>query len=414
MLALATPRATVVHSAVDLGGDKLLALTFDDGPSELTPLVLDALRRHAAHATFFVLGQSLEGREDILRRALSEGHELGNHGYSHSHPGWLSDSQLRDELAATAAAVERAVGIAPRLVRPPYGEDPDRVARLAFDLGLGPTVLWSLDPKDWMPPPPERIVEEIVRGARPGAIVDLHDGSRARGTVEALPLVLSALAEEGYRLVTVSELLAASSERRRSRPLRRADLEPDPLEQFTRWFTDAEAAGLPLPEAMALATATRSGRPSARMVLLKAVDERGLVFYSGYGSRKGRELADNARAALLFYWHELGRQVRIEGRVRKLRPEDSERYVRTRPLASRLSALASPQSDVIGSRDELESLVAELRSRHGDDVPLPQNWGGYALTPSELEFWQHRADRLHDRFRYREAGGGWVIERLAP
>jgi pyridoxamine 5'-phosphate oxidase len=201
----------------------------------------------------------------------------------------------------------------------------------------------------------------------------------------------------------------------RARPFLEVDSARDPLAQFAAWFEDARAAGLELPEAMALATATEGGQPSVRMVLLKHFDERGFVFYSGYESRKGNELAENPRAALLFYWHDLGRQVRLEGAVERLPHEESGVYFRTRPVASRLAAWASRQSEPIGSRDELERAVEEVRARFpAADVPLPPHWGGYRLEPEQYEFWQHREDRLHDRLCYTRAGGGWRIERLAP
>jgi pyridoxamine 5'-phosphate oxidase len=199
------------------------------------------------------------------------------------------------------------------------------------------------------------------------------------------------------------------------RELVEQDVDPDPLRQFLRWFDEARAAGLDLPEAVVLATATRSGVPSARMVLLKGADERGFVFYSGYGSRKGRELMANPSAALLFYWHPLGRQVRIEGAVGRTGPEESDAYFGARPARSRLSAAASPQSEVVASREALEARVEELASVHPDgDVPRPDDWGGFLLAPKEYEFWQHRDDRLHDRLRYRRDGNAWVVERLGP
>jgi pyridoxamine 5'-phosphate oxidase len=200
----------------------------------------------------------------------------------------------------------------------------------------------------------------------------------------------------------------------RDRPLREQDLDPDPLALLRRWLGEARAAGVGLPEAMTLATAGRDGAPSARMVLLKDADEAGLTFYSGYDSRKGRELAENPRAAAVLYWHELGRQVRVEGRVEPLPPERSDEYFRSRPLGSRLSAAVSPQSEVVGSREELEEAAAELARRSGEEVPRPERWGGYRLVPELWEFWQHRVDRLHDRFRYRPGAGGWIVERLAP
>jgi len=171
-----------------------------------------------------------------------------------------------------------------------------------------------------------------------------------------------------------------------------------------------------MPEAAAVASASADGRPSARIVLVKQFDEHGFVFYSNYESRKGEELAANPRAALLFYWEPLGRQVRIEGTVRRTSEEESERYVRSRPRGSQLSALASAQSRPVDSRELLERRVAELAAQYeGRELPLPDAWGGFRVTPALFEFWQHRDDRLHDRLRYeRLAEGGWQIERLAP
>jgi pyridoxamine 5'-phosphate oxidase len=200
----------------------------------------------------------------------------------------------------------------------------------------------------------------------------------------------------------------------RDRPLRRGDLDPDPLVQLRRWLDEARAAGIDLAEAMTVATATSDGAPSARVVLLKSADERGLAFYTGYESRKAGELDQNPRAALVLYWHELGRQVRVEGTVERVPEEEADAYFESRPLGSRLSAVVSRQSEVIASREELEDAAAELGERVGDGIPRPASWGGYVVVPSYWEFWQHRLDRLHDRFRYRPANGGWVIERLAP
>jgi pyridoxamine 5'-phosphate oxidase len=188
------------------------------------------------------------------------------------------------------------------------------------------------------------------------------------------------------------------------------DLDPDPLEQFRAWFDDASGVR----EAMALATADASGSPSVRMVLLKGFDERGFVFHTNYASRKGREAEGNPRAALLFYWRELGRQVRIEGSVERTSREDSEAYFRTRPVAARYSALVSPQSEPVESRVQLESKVAEAQARWGADPPLPENWGGLRVVPDAYEFWVHDDDRLHDRFRYERDGAAWRIQRLGP
>ncbi len=198
-------------------------------------------------------------------------------------------------------------------------------------------------------------------------------------------------------------------------PLREEDADGDPLNQFAAWFAEAGAAGVREPEAMALASATADGAPSLRMVLCKSFDQDGFVFFTNYASRKGRELTENPRAALLFHWDPLGRQVRIEGPVERLSPAASRAYARSRPRRSQLSALASPQSRTVGSRAELEGAVAELDLRYAEeDLPTPSDWGGFRITPETFEFWQQRSDRLHDRLLYRRAAGDWVIERLAP
>jgi pyridoxamine 5'-phosphate oxidase len=198
-------------------------------------------------------------------------------------------------------------------------------------------------------------------------------------------------------------------------PLREQDLDGDPLRQFAYWFGQVAEAGVREPGAAALATASAAGDPSVRMVLVKSFDERGFVFFSNYASRKGREIDDHPRAALLFSWDQLGRQVRIEGPVARTSAEESAAYIRTRPRASQLSALASPQSQSVGSREELERRVEELERRYGgDELPVPSNWGGFRLVPETLEFWQQRSDRLHDRLLYRRSGDRWLIERLAP
>jgi pyridoxamine 5'-phosphate oxidase len=200
------------------------------------------------------------------------------------------------------------------------------------------------------------------------------------------------------------------------KPLLEQDVDGDPLRQFAIWFGEAQAADVRVPEAAALATAAADGAPSVRMVLIKAFDERGFVFFSNYESRKALELAENPQAALLCHWDALGRQVRIEGRVERSSAAESAAYVRSRPRASQLSALASPQSQPIADRPGLERRVAELEERYRDsDLPLPASWGGFRLAPRAFEFWQQRHDRLHDRLRYRLAAGeGWIIERLAP
>lgn len=190
----------------------------------------------------------------------------------------------------------------------------------------------------------------------------------------------------------------------------------DPLRQFTAWFEEAGRAGTPAPEAAAIATASTEGRPSVRMVLVKHADERGFVFYTNYQSRKGGELATNPHAALLFHWERLGRQVRVEGEVARVSAEETAAYVRSRPRGSQLSALASPQSRVISSREELERRVAELAERYGEgELPVPEGWGGFRVFARTIEFWQHRENRLHDRWLYRRRPeGGWLVERLAP
>ena len=194
------------------------------------------------------------------------------------------------------------------------------------------------------------------------------------------------------------------------------DVDRDPLVQFGRWFEEAREAGVVEPEAVALASASADGAPSARMVLLKGYDELGFRFFTSYGSRKAAELDENPRAALLFHWRELRRQVRVEGAVERVSPAETAEYVRSRSRASQLGTLASPQSRPIGSRDELVNLVSGLERRfEGQELPLPEDWGGFRLLPQVYELWQHRENRLHDRLRYsRGDAGEWRIERLAP
>ena len=189
----------------------------------------------------------------------------------------------------------------------------------------------------------------------------------------------------------------------------------DPIAQFRTWLDDAIAAGLPEPTAMSLATASADGEPHNRMVLLKGVDDRGFTFFTNYDSAKGRDLRDNPRAALVFHWQPLGRQVRVAGSVRKVAGAESDAYFTTRPPGSRFSAAASPQSEVVESRAWLEARVAALHDRYPDgDVPRPRHWGGYRVRPEAIEFWTHRDDRLHDRVRFTRRGRGWAIDVLAP
>jgi pyridoxamine 5'-phosphate oxidase len=204
---------------------------------------------------------------------------------------------------------------------------------------------------------------------------------------------------------------------RESRTLSRRDLASDPITQFRRWLADAEDAGIPLANAMAVATADARGRPSVRHVLLRGVDERGFVFFTNYDSRKGRELAENPYAGLVFLWKALDRQVNVTGTVERTSRAESEAYFRSRSVEARVGAWASQQSRVIESRRELDARVAEVEAHHpGGDIPLPPFWGGFRVDPDTVEFWQGRVHRLHDRFRYARAdeGGAWRVERLSP
>jgi pyridoxamine 5'-phosphate oxidase len=189
----------------------------------------------------------------------------------------------------------------------------------------------------------------------------------------------------------------------------------DPLALFRAWFGEAERAGIDVPETMTLATASADGVPSARMVLLKAADDEGFVFYSGYVSRKAGELEENPRAALVFYWQRLGKQVRVEGSVERVSEAESAAYFATRPRGSQLAAWASQQSRPLADREELGRRYTELeREYEAQEVPLPPHWGGYRLRPDAIEFWEHRENRLHDRIRYTRAREGWTAERLSP
>jgi pyridoxamine 5'-phosphate oxidase len=198
--------------------------------------------------------------------------------------------------------------------------------------------------------------------------------------------------------------------------LREENVDPDPIRQFAHWFDEATKSAVAEPGAMTLATCTNDGRPSARIVLLRGFDERGFAFFTNYESRKARELDKNPWAALVFFWHDLERQVRVEGRVERVSADESDVYFHGRPASSRIGAWASPQSEVIASRVELEKRYGDLENRFAEGaIPRPPNWGGYRLIPDSVEFWQGRPSRLHDRLRYKRGEqDGWLIERLAP
>jgi pyridoxamine 5'-phosphate oxidase len=199
------------------------------------------------------------------------------------------------------------------------------------------------------------------------------------------------------------------------RPLGLEDLLDDPIAQFRAWLGDAEAAGIPLPNAMAVATADAEGRPSVRHVLLRGIDDRGFTFFTNYDSRKGRQIAENPHVALVFLWKALDRQVNATGTAARVDAAESDAYFATRPAEARLGAWASAQSSVLDSREELERRVAEAAVRFaGQEVPRPPNWGGFVVRPDSVEFWQGRRSRLHDRFRYALADGRWRIDRLSP
>jgi pyridoxamine 5'-phosphate oxidase len=192
------------------------------------------------------------------------------------------------------------------------------------------------------------------------------------------------------------------------------DAGADPLALFARWFVDAQNADMPLPNAMSLATVGADGKPSSRVVLLKGVDQGGFVFYTNYLSRKGREIAANANASLLFAWLALERQVRIDGVLEMVSAAESDAYFGSRPLGSRHAAVASPQSEVVASREALENAFNDVAILTGAQPQRPAHWGGYRLVPVDIEFWQGRENRLHDRLRYARAKGGWTVTRLAP
>jgi pyridoxamine 5'-phosphate oxidase len=199
------------------------------------------------------------------------------------------------------------------------------------------------------------------------------------------------------------------------RALHEADLDPDPFVQFRLWYDDAVAHGAAQPDAMSLASATVDGRPSVRFVLLRGVDHRGFAWYTNFESRKGRELDANPHAAISVHWPAVQRQVRATGSVERVSDSEADAYWFARPRASRVSAWASEQSEVVGDREELEARVREIERRYADaDVPRPAWWGGYRLVPEEIEFWQHREDRLHDRLRYSRSVGSWRVDRLQP
>ncbi|MFM2429014.1 MAG: hypothetical protein RLZZ511_227 [Cyanobacteriota bacterium] len=201
----------------------------------------------------------------------------------------------------------------------------------------------------------------------------------------------------------------------RQAALLEADADRDPIAQFQTWFDAAVAAQLPEPNAMTLATATPEGIPSARIVLLKGVDDRGFVFFTNYSSHKGQEILANPQAAIVFLWTELERQVRIQGRVEKIAPAESDEYFYSRPPGSRLGAWASNQSEVVASRAMLDQQLADLEAKYANqEIPRPEHWGGFRVIPSVIEFWQGRSSRLHDRLRYRLMEGNWVIDRLSP
>lgn len=201
----------------------------------------------------------------------------------------------------------------------------------------------------------------------------------------------------------------------RSAALGEHEVDKDPITQFSKWFTDAINAKLYEPNVMTLATADASGKPSARIVLLKGFDENGFVFYTNYSSHKGKELEENPRASLVFFWPELERQVRIDGTVTKVADAVSDQYFHSRPVGSQIGAAASPQSSIIENRELLEEKVEKLTAQYENtEIPRPAHWGGYLVNPTHIEFWQGRSSRLHDRINYELVNGNWIINRLAP
>ena len=215
-------------------------------------------------------------------------------------------------------------------------------------------------------------------------------------------------------LSDLSDVIAHLGRPHEDVPLLDADLDPDPMAQFATWLRAALDARLAFPNAMTLATASVDGAPSARTVLLKGVDDTGFVFFTNYESPKAKHLDENPRAALLFYWFQLERQVRVTGTAERISEAESDAYFAARPRGSQLGAWASRQSEVLPDRRVLDQRIAELDERYGDVVPRPPFWGGYRVVPAEMEFWQGRSDRLHDRHRYRRGRDGWVRERLSP
>ncbi len=210
------------------------------------------------------------------------------------------------------------------------------------------------------------------------------------------------------------DLLWRLGEQYEGTPLEPDSCDPDPIVEVRRWMKVAVDGAIPTPNAMTLATVDDRGRPAARIVLLKEIDDRGFVFYTNYDSRKGRDLAAHPQAALVFYWEPLHRQVRVEGAIERVTAEESDAYFASRPHGSRIGAVASPQSAVIASRAPLEETVAKLTAQYPDVVPRPASWGGYRVVPDMIELWQGQPSRLHDRVRYRLVGDQWVRDRLAP